>query len=61
MAHLQENILPNPVVADVGATSMSVRAGAIEGRFLFHPLIDFLCLGGGSLIALALMWFSFVI
>ena len=34
-----------------------VRAAPIDpkGRYLFHPIIDFLCLGGGSLIVLALI------
>jgi hypothetical protein len=43
-------------LADTSQAAVVVEATARDKRFLFNPVIDFLCLGGSSLFLLPLLW-----
>src|SRR5690242_6313481 len=43
-------------LADTPVASVAIAAPERDKRFLFHPIVDFLCLGGSSLLLLPLLW-----
>jgi hypothetical protein len=43
-------------VADTSAASVAVTTAARDKRFLFGPIVDFLCLGGSSIFLLPLLF-----